>query len=203
MRTQNVAVLSRHRRFHRLCRRPQADGSDRDAAAIPRADGTGGVPARGTLDKYLGDGLMATFGTPFTGDPSRNALRCAQAMIGSIGELKRERSSREPPIQRQHRIALWSGRARRHRTEPARIRRDRHGGECREPPETLTREYGCALIASDELVQRARAETGSSKTDFAHLVEKPPGLFADLNSRSGYGRGITRRPDSCQANSCS
>ena len=42
----------------------------------------------GTLDKYLGDGLMATFGTPFAGDcDAGNALRCAQAMIGSIDEL--------------------------------------------------------------------------------------------------------------------
>ena len=47
VRTQNVGgAVRRHRRFHRLCRRPQPDGGDRDAAAIPRADGTGGVPAR-------------------------------------------------------------------------------------------------------------------------------------------------------------
>ena len=55
----------------------------------------------GTLDKYLGDGLMATFGTPFTGDcDAGNALRCAQAMIGSMDELNLERKHRgEPPIQ--------------------------------------------------------------------------------------------------------
>src|SRR3990170_6749416 len=46
---------------------------------------------QGTLDKYLGDGLMATFGTPFTSDcDAGNALRCAQAMIGSIDELNVE-----------------------------------------------------------------------------------------------------------------
>ena len=38
----------------------------------------------GTLDKYLGDGLMATFGTPsFSDSDAGNALRCAQAMIRS------------------------------------------------------------------------------------------------------------------------
>ena len=54
----------------------------------------------GTLDKYLGDGLMATFGTPFAGDfDAVNALRCAQAMIGSIDELNLDRKNRsEPPI---------------------------------------------------------------------------------------------------------
>jgi len=55
----------------------------------------------GTLDKYLGDGLMATFGTPFAGDSDAlNALRCARGMIASIAELNRERRDRnEPPIQ--------------------------------------------------------------------------------------------------------
>src|ERR1700751_4931370 len=54
----------------------------------------------GTLDKYLGDGLMATFGTPFTSDrDAGNALRCAQAMIGAIGEVNRDlRVCSEPPI---------------------------------------------------------------------------------------------------------
>src|SRR4029453_3751101 len=52
----------------------------------------------GTLDKYLGDGLMATFGTPFAGDcDACNALRCAQAMLDSVDELNRERKPRGEP----------------------------------------------------------------------------------------------------------
>ncbi len=39
----------------------------------------------GTLDKYIGDGLMATFGTPEPGsDDAQNALNCAFEMLTSL-----------------------------------------------------------------------------------------------------------------------
>ena len=40
-------AVRRHRRLHRLCRWPQPDGSDRDAATIPRTHGARNVSARG------------------------------------------------------------------------------------------------------------------------------------------------------------
>jgi len=54
----------------------------------------------GTLDKYLGDGLMATFGTPFAGDAdASNALRCAQAMMTAADRWSDERkAAHEAPI---------------------------------------------------------------------------------------------------------
>jgi adenylate cyclase len=54
----------------------------------------------GTLDKYLGDGLMATFGTPFAGnDDASNALRCAQAMMAAADRWNDERKAAcEAPI---------------------------------------------------------------------------------------------------------
>ncbi len=48
----------------------------------------------GTLDKYLGDGLMATFGTPETGpDDAKNALQCSMDMMAALDEWNAERLS--------------------------------------------------------------------------------------------------------------
>ncbi len=46
----------------------------------------------GTLDKFLGDGLMATFGTPDPGaQDAGNAVRCGRAMLADIDLWNRER----------------------------------------------------------------------------------------------------------------
>ena len=51
--------------------------------------------------------------------------------------------------------------------------------------ESLTREFGCAMIASDDLVQRARAEAGSSNADFADLVAQSPQPIRGLEQPLG------------------
>ena len=54
----------------------------------------------GTLDKYMGDGLMATFGTPNPGQrDATNALLAARRMLAEIDDLNQTRMTMsEPPI---------------------------------------------------------------------------------------------------------
>jgi adenylate cyclase len=107
-------------------------------------------------------------------------------MIGSIDELNRERKIRsEPPIRLSiglHYGQVVLGDIGLNRLEFAVIGTAVNAAS---RLETLTREYGCALVASDELVQRARAETGSSSADFLHLVEKPPRTIRGLEQPVG------------------
>ena len=138
---------------------------------------------------------MATFGTPFTSDcDAGNALRCAQAMIGSIGGFDLDRKNRgEPPIQVSiglHYGQVVLGDIGLNRLEFAVIGTAVNAAS---RLETLTREFGCALVASDDLVQRARTETDSSNADFVLLVEKPPRTIRGLEQPVGiWTRGIHR-----------
>jgi adenylate cyclase len=141
----------------------------------------------GTLDKYLGDGLMATFGTPFTGgSDALNALRCARGMIASIAELNKERSRRnEPPIQLSvglHYGQVVLGDIGLNQLEFAVIGTTVNAAS---RLEGLTREFGCAIVVSDALVRQARAGSNHSSADFALLVEQPAQTIRGLEQPVG------------------
>lgn len=150
----------------------------------------------GTLDKYLGDGLMATFGTPFAGDADAlNALRCARGMIAAIAELNRERAARhETPIQVSvglHYGQVVLGDIGLNRLEFAVIGTTVNAAS---RLEALTREFGCDIVISDALVQRARTETNQSSVDFAALVERPAQSIRGLERPVGIwtcGGGVS------------
>ena len=136
----------------------------------------------GTLDKYLGDGLMATFGTPFAGeDDASNALRCAQAMIAAADRWSDERKAAgEAPIRVS--FGLHYG--------PVVL--GDIGVTCLEFAvigstvnaasrlEALTRALDCALVASDDLVNRAKAEIGSADAVFRPLTTQAPQMIRGL-----------------------
>lgn len=130
----------------------------------------------GTLDKYLGDGLMATFGTPFAGaHDASNALRCAQAMIVVADSWNGRRMAlREPPLRVSfglHYGPVVLGDIGQTCLEFAVIGATVNAAS---RLEALTRTLDCALVASDDLISRAKAELGSADEAFQPLMVREP-----------------------------
>jgi adenylate cyclase len=65
--------------------------------------------AGGTLDKFIGDGIMATFGTPIpAADAADRAVQAARGMMSALERLNALRASRgEPPL--AQRIGIHAG----------------------------------------------------------------------------------------------
>ena len=128
----------------------------------------------GTIDKYFGDTMMATFGTPHPGvDDATRALRCARAILNELGEWNRIRAEQNEPAVRVG-IGIHFG--------PAVL--GNIGGERRleftaigdtvnvaKRIESLTRELGVDLVVSGALVEQVRREH-----DDAELIPELDGL---------------------------
>ncbi len=112
----------------------------------------------GTLEKYIGDAVMATFGTPTAApDDAARAIACARTMLGSISDWNAERHvAGERPI----RVAIGA-----HHGEV--VLGDVGDERCMEFAvlgdtvnvashlEGLCRQLGAAITVSDELLGRA------------------------------------------------
>jgi len=135
----------------------------------------------GTLDKFLGDGIMATFGTPVTGPrDAANAVSCARAMLAEIDEWNRDRAGSDQPAVRLSvgihygEVVLGDiGSAR--RLEYAALG-DTVNVSSR--LEELTRRLDCRVVASEELVRAARAEAAEEAGPIlASFHAAPPQLL--------------------------
>lgn len=121
---------------------------------------------RGTLDKYLGDGLMATFGTPLPGPhDAANALAAARDMAGAIARWNEERRAAA-------RIEIGIG------LHWGPVVLGDIGGENRlefatigdtvnvaSRLEALTRELGIEIVVSDDLVRAMQSVVGAAEAD--------------------------------------
>jgi adenylate cyclase len=131
----------------------------------------------GTLDKYLGDGVMATFGTPEVGpDDAADALAAARAMLASIDAWNRERAARgEPPLRLS--IGIHYGEVVLGDVGSARHLEFAVIGDVVNVAsrlEELSRELDTRLVVSDALVEAARAAPGRHATALAGLERAAP-----------------------------
>ncbi|MFN3259696.1 MAG: adenylate/guanylate cyclase domain-containing protein [Pikeienuella sp.] len=143
----------------------------------------------GTLDKYLGDGLMATFGTPAAGEAdATRALRCARAMVAVMAAWSREREAAGEPAIRAgfglHFGPAVLGDIGANRLEFAVIG-DTVNVASR--VEALTRELGVELAATEALCAQVQAESGAEEPALAGLA---PGAEATI--RGGERRVALR-----------
>ena len=137
----------------------------------------------GTLDEYMGDAVMATFGTPRRGPrDALNALACARAMTDAIAEWAAWREAEgSAPIEAGigvHFGPVLLGDIGDERRLEFAVIGDTVNVASR--LEALTRVLGAQVIVSDALVAAARAEAGGP----------PPGLdrFAPVEAQSIRGR---------------
>ncbi len=130
----------------------------------------------GTIDKYLGDGIMATFGTPHRGEhDAANALACARGILEDTAKWNEARAKRgDPPLHigvGVHYGPVVLGDIGDERRLEFAVIGDTVNVASR--AERLTRDLRVDLVASDELVEIVRSD-GESATLCDGLNEAPP-----------------------------
>jgi class 3 adenylate cyclase len=117
----------------------------------------------GTLDKFLGDGFMATFGTPWVGpQDATNALRCACQMVDKVAAWNRRRSASGLPELfigiGIHRGEVVLGEIGSERRLEFAVVGDAVNVASR--LQEMTRKFQLAIVASDDVIGAARTESG-------------------------------------------
>ncbi len=128
---------------------------------------------KGTLDKYLGDGVMATFGTPDpTPEDAANSLRAAQQIIEDVDAFNAERSAHGKPSLKVS-IGVHFGPVILGDIGPARRLEFAVLGDTVNVAsrlEATTRELDCQCVVSDSVVQKAG--NGSQDTFKLHKGQR-------------------------------
>ena len=130
----------------------------------------------GTIDKYLGDGIMATFGTPYMGEhDAANSLACARGILEDAAKWNEARVKRgETPLHigvGVHYGPVVLGDIGDERRLEFAVIGDTVNVASR--AERLTRDLRVDLVASDDLVENVRND-GASAALCDGLNEAPP-----------------------------
>jgi adenylate cyclase len=139
----------------------------------------------GTLDKYLGDGVMATFGTPQPGpEDAANALAAACQIIGGMERFNRESAERGAPALKVS-AGLHFGPAIIGNIGPSRRLEFAVVGDTVNVAsrlEAASRELGCSIVASDALMQRAERSAGAGR-NLPHFLRRNAIALRGRNAR--------------------
>ncbi len=146
----------------------------RDVATVGALLGGEVFEHSGTLDKYLGDGLMATFGTPRpTPRDGTNALRAALGMIDAIERWNAERTATGQAAVRMgvgvHYGPVIIGDIGDERRLEYAVIGDAVNVASR--VEHLTRDLGSPLLVSQELAEAVKAENAGGSQLLARFVD--------------------------------
>ena len=146
----------------------------------------------GTLDKFIGDGVMAVFGAPLAhGDDPERAVRCALGMLAAIQELNQAHPSLDLAV----RIAITTGQALvRH------VADEQTEGVVGDVVNTASRLQGVAPVGG-VVVGEATFRATSRLFDYQELAPvqvkgkaNPVPVWRLLAARSRTGRDAVRRP---------
>jgi adenylate cyclase len=131
----------------------------------------------GTLDKYLGDGIMATFGTPFSGqDDALNALKAAKKIVSDVDAYNAQHADENTPLFRVC-VGIHYGEVILGNIGPtSRLEFAVLGDTVNVAArlESMTRQLGCRIIASNELFEQIKL--ADSKSDQLLTFNAHPAL---------------------------
>lgn len=132
----------------------------------------------GTMEKFIGDAMLATFGVPRPGDADATAaLACAHAMLASAADWRQQRAARGAPVIDVgigvHFGPAVLGDIGSERNMAFAVVGDTTNTASR--IEGLTRDYRCGLVVSDELVSRVRHDSpDAADSMLAGFVRRDP-----------------------------